>query len=157
MLLVPDVTRVWIKEATPERGLFEGYFTVDQRENIIPTLDDINRVVDSLNTIRPVTLDEVGMIIKAPVSVVVDFVFTSLIPNTTSMQNAVEENLKAFFFEKSQLGEDMKEDIYKTAIFTTVDPSTGETVQDAVITSPVGTIVVGEGELAILGNVTWIL
>ena len=155
MLLVPEVTRVWVFDATPIRGNFTGYFTLDERDNIFPTIDDVNRVIEELKKIKSSNMADSDMIILAPTAVIVDFTFTALNPFTVSMQNAIEENLKAFFFEKSQVGESISELAYQAAIFDTIDPSTGQKVQSFTLSAPTGTIIVASGELAALGDINW--
>lgn len=155
ILLVPEVTRAWVFNATPIRGNVTDYFVLDRRANIYPTVDDITRVRDTLKKTLPAHMAVDDMIILAPTAVIVNFTFTALDPLTVSMQNAIEENLKAFFFEKSQVGESISELAYQAAIFDTIDPSTGQKVQDFTLSSPTGVIVVASGELAALGDINW--
>lgn len=155
ILLVPEVTRAWVFDATPIRGNFTAYFVLDERDNIYPTGDDIARVITELNKIRPAPVAESDMIILSPTPQLIDFTFISLSPLTTSMQEAIEENLKAFFFEKSNVGESISEEAYNAAIYDTVDTTTGQKVQSFVLTAPTGDIIVPAGSLAALGNINW--
>ncbi len=155
VLLVPEVTRTWVFDATPDRGNVTIYFVLDLRDSIYPTADDINRVRSEIEKIRPVNLAVSDVIIAAPTAVVVDFTFTSLVPNTPSMQNAIAENLKAFFFNNSNVGVSIQQLAYQAAIHDTIDPATGQQVQSFALSAPAGDIIVASGSLAALGAINW--
>ena len=155
ILLVPEVTRAWVFDITPARGKVTCYFTLDQRENIYPTLDDVARVKAELETIRPANTSYSDIIVESPTKQLVDFTFTSINPSTTTMQDAVKENLKAFFFEKSNVGENIQRLAYQATIFETIDPTTGQKVQSFILSEPIDDISVPTASLASLGDINW--
>jgi len=152
---VPGVTRVWVEEITPEPGCVTVYFTRDNDPSPIPGPAQVQEVKDALLEIKPANTPDDGVIVLAPTPVVVDFNFTSLIPNTSTMQDAITASLDAYFADSTEVGESVVEDAYRCAIFGTVDPGTGEPVDTFNLTAPTGDIIVGPGELAILGTITY--
>lgn len=153
-LSVPGVTRVQVEEIFPSVGDVTVYFTRDNDPTPIPDGSEIAQVKGVLDTIRPANTPTTSLIVLAPIPVVVDFVFTDIVPNTSSMKAAVVDNLTAYFEEETQVGVNVTQDAYRTVIQTTVDTTTGDKVVSFVLATPIGDIGVGVGELAVLGNVT---
>jgi uncharacterized phage protein gp47/JayE len=151
---VSGVTRVWVEEATPEAGMVTVYFVRDNDASIIPTATEVTAVKNAILTIKQAVTRDVDVLLPALTPVTVDFVFTALSPNTSAMQAAITANLQAVFREANNASEDMIEDTYHCAIFQTID-ATGTQVQSFTLTSPVGDISVGSGEIAILGTITY--
>lgn len=148
---------------TVQTGIPNGqviiYFTRDNEENIIPTASEVAAVKDALvnyNTgIKPANVTDLDVIVRAPTPITVDFTFTLLEPNTPAMQEAVTQNLRAFFRESTNVSEDVLEVAYQAAIFRTIDPETGIAVRNFTLSSPTGNITIQTGELAILGSITF--
>ena len=153
---VSGVTRVFVLEITPTEGLVTIYFTRDNDVNIIPTGQEVADVKARLLTIKPAHMANSAVIVLAPTPVSANFIISSLSPNTQTMQDAIEESLNQFFRSQTSVGADVKEFSYLSAIANTVDVQTGDLVQDFTVNSPVGDIVIGAGELAILGTVAFI-
>lgn len=149
---------------TVQTGIPNGqvivYFTRDDDANIIPTSSEVQQVKDALtnyNTgIMPANVDSNDVIVKAPVPVTVDFTFTSLDPNTTSMQNAVLQNLKSYFRESTVVSQDVLEVAYQSVIYRTIDPETGISVRNFLLSAPTGDIAIQTGQLAVLGTVSFL-
>ena len=91
----------------------------------------------------------------APNGVAGDFVFSSLLPNTPTMQSAIKANLRQFFDERTSVGVNVDQDAYRSAIFNTVDTTTGEVVATFPLSSPTSDVVISSGEIGILGNVSF--
>ena len=106
--------------------------------------------------ILPVNTSTYDLIVGAPVAKLVDFTFNELIPNTVSMQDTIKANLKALFLDETTLGQNVKSASYESVIFQTVDPTTGQRVQDFNLVSPVGEIVIKANELPIINTITFI-
>jgi len=152
---VPGVTRVFVQEVTPAIGQVTVYFMRDNDPNPIPTGSEVVKVKDSILTIKPANTQDSDVIVEAPVGVDVDFVFTDLLPNTTTMRDAISANLRQFFDERTNVGSDVDEDAYRSAIFNTVDTVTGDLVQTFTLSSPSGDVTISAGEIGILGAVTY--
>ena len=148
---------------TVETGIPNGqviiYFTRDNDQNIIPTSSEVAAVKNALvnfdTGIKPANVDDNDVIVRAPTPVTVNFTFTLLSPNTPSMQEAVRQNLIAFFRENTVVSEPVLQVAYQAAIFRTIDPETGISVNNFALSTPMGNIPIQTGELAILGNITF--
>ena len=135
------------------------YFTLDNNDNIIPNATDIANVKDALvnsnDGIKPANVDSNDVVVKGPDPVTVNFTFSGLSPNTTSMQNAIEANLEAFFTEDTSVGKDVLKTAYESAIFRTIDTETGSVVESFTLSAPTTDITINEGQIAILGTITF--
>jgi len=152
---VPGVTRVWVKSSTPNVGAVTVYFVRDNDDNIIPDSAQIQAVKDKLNTIRPVLLGEDSLYVLAPTPLDVNFVFSSIYPSSVTMQNAILASLQQFFKEVPQLGEYIQRVAYDSAIYSTVDPDTGEKVQSFNLGSPFGNVKISPEQIGVLGSVSF--
>lgn len=155
----PATGNITVKIGIPN-GQVIIYFVRDNDENIIPTAAEVAEVKNALvnyNTgIMPANVDANDVIVKAPIPVVVNFTFTLLSPNTPSMKNAVTANLKAFFRENTTVSEDVLQVAYQAAIYRTIDPETGFSVNNFALSQPIGDIEINTGEIAIIGTVTFL-
>jgi len=136
-------------------GQSRTFFMRDNDDNPIPTASEVQTVKDKIDDeIRPANTSVINNIVKAPLAVVTDYIFTELVPNTATMKDAVNENLDQFYAEQTFIAIDVDEDAYRAAIRNTVDPVTGEIVLSFDLSAPIGDIVVGSGEIATKGSVT---
>lgn len=131
------------------------YFTRDNDEDIIPSNSEVSALQTQLFTIKPANTADSDFIIRAPTAVTVPFVFTALTPNTTTMQAAITANLTALFQESTSVGSDLKTFSYTSAIYQTIDPETGDVVQDFTLSAPSGDVSIGAGELPTFGGATY--
>jgi len=154
--LVSGVTRVFVEETTPDAGQMTVYFTRDNDEDIIPSLSEVTAVKNKLLEILSGFVLESDLIVLAPVAVSVDFIFTSVIPATVSMQQAIINSLNQFFREKTTVGENIKDQDYICAITDTIDTSSGLKLEDFTLSSPVGDIPITTGEIGTLGTVNFV-
>lgn len=152
---VPGVTRVFVLEVTPALGEVTVYFVRDNDAYIIPTASEIQDVKNKILEIKPANTSDSQVIVSAPTPVSVDFQFVSLTPSTSTMKTAVTNNLIQFFRESTEIGVDVLEVAYDSAIYATIDTETGDSVTAFTLTAPIGNISISTGELAILGNVTF--
>lgn len=148
------VTRVFVDSATPVAGQVTITFMNDNNLVTIPSATDVVAMKFLLSTIKPAGMSATDLIILAPVADPQTFTFTSLTPNTESMQNAVNANLDQFFAE-IDVGEDMLEVGYSSAIFNTVDPDTGDKVTAFALSAPSGDVVISSTDIATKGTVTF--
>jgi len=153
---VPGVTRVFVQEITPDVGQVTIYFMMDNRTYPIPTLNDVKRVKDELLKIKPAHVNPADMIVSAPTPKLVSFKFTTLTPNSDAMREAIKINLEAFFAEVPVVGQFLSTYSYQSAINDTVNPETGEFIEDFVLAYPLGSVPVASHEIAILDtNILW--
>lgn len=152
---VAGVTRVFVQEITPAVGQVTIYFMRDNDVNPIPSGSEVTAVETAVRAIKPANTQDADVIVLAPVGVPVDFTFTALTPNTTTMQQAVTANLRQFFDERTSVGLNVDEDAYRSAIFNTVDTVTGDVVSTFTLAAPVGDVAIAPGEIGVLGNVVY--
>lgn len=131
------------------------YFTRDNDDNIIPSGQEVQDVKDVILSIKPAHVDTLDVIVRAPTAVTVDFTFTALTPNTSTMQAAIQLSLANFFEENTSVSVNVDEDAYRAAIFNTIATDTGERVQTFELSTPTGDIAIANGELPVLGNITF--
>ena len=152
---ISGVTRVFVYPITPGLGQVTVLFVRDNDPDIIPSSNEIDDVRTAILEIMPVNMSPNYLFVLAPTPKIVDFNFSTLVPNNTSMQEAIVNTLAETFAEQSQLGVTIPQHIYTCPIFETIDPTTGQQVQSFTLISPVGDIVLGPQEIAILGNVVF--
>jgi hypothetical protein len=152
---VAGVTRVWVQEITPAVGQVKIFFMRDNEDPAIPSTGEVAIVDAAIQAIRPANSDTADVVVAAPVAEVVDFTFTDIQPDTSSMRAAVEASLAQFFAEKPELETNVDADAYRSAIYNTVDPTNGATISTFTLSIPGGDIAVGDGEIATLGSITW--
>jgi len=121
----------------------------------VPSTSEISTATTTLRTIQPANTANVDFIIKAPTPVTVDFTFTDLSPNTSTMQAAVTANLQALFKEGTSVGTDLKEFAYNSAIYQTIDNETADVITNFTLSAPSGDVTIGVGEIAVLGTITY--
>ncbi len=131
------------------------YFTRDNDASIIPSPTEVTTLQTSLYTIKPANTADADFIIRAPTAVTVPFTFTTLEPNTSTMQAAVTANLTALFQEATIVGNDLKAFSYNSAIYQTIDSETGAPLTDFVLSTPTTDISIGAGEIPVLGGITY--
>lgn len=152
---IAGVTRVFVFEITPAIGQQTIYFMRDNDVDPIPDAGEVTTVKDKILTIKPANTADVDVIVLAPTPAITDFTFTSLIPNTTTMQASVTANLQQFFAEETSVGVSIQEDAYRAAIQNTIDTETGDRVADFSLSIPSGDIVISPGEIGTLGTVIY--
>lgn len=151
---VAGVTRVFVDQATPQAGQVTVYFMRDNDTNTIPTSAEVLEVEEKLLAIKPVEMEDVDVIVSAPTPVDTPFTFISLSPNTTTMQNSITESLELFFKENTEVGVNIAEDAYRSAIYQTIDIDTGQRVESFSLSAPPsGDVAIAAGEIGILGAV----
>lgn len=139
--------------ASVQPGQTKVLFTRDNDPDIIPTSGEVTTVKNKLLTIKPAHMAAVDLIVVAPTPVPLTFSFDSIRPDTTTMQAAITANLEQFFREDTEVGQTLLAIAYESAIWTTIDPETGEALEDFDLTSPTGNVTIQSGELPTLDEV----
>lgn len=152
---IAGVTRVFVQEVTPAAGQVTIYFMRDNDTNPIPSASEVTKVKNQILTIKPSHTIDDDVIVLAPTPVSVNFSFSTLTPNTSSMRAAIEANLAQFFAESVTVGTNVDQDAYRAAIFNTTDTETGQQVQTFTLSAPVADITINSGEIAVLGDVNF--
>jgi uncharacterized phage protein gp47/JayE len=153
---VPGVTRVFVQQTTPSFGFVRIFFMRDNDPDPIPDANEVQKVEDAILKIASINSIPFNTNVEAPTPLSVDFSFSFINPNTTTMQTSIIENLKLFFSERTSVGQDLTSDEYRCAISGTIDIVTGEVLIQFVLSAPIGNIVVNDDEIPILGTVTFL-
>ena len=155
VLSVSGVTRCWVLEATPNLGYVTVYFVLDNESSILPNQSKIDEVKNKILEIKPVNIPDDHVVVLAPTLVQVNFSFSSISPNTQGIKNAITDNLKQFFIDRSGLGNDILEDLYRSVIINTLDENSGDFLNSFTLTSPSGNLTADVDEILTLGIVTF--
>ena len=155
-LAVALVTRVFVEEVTPDFGQVTIYPMVDNESSPIPDSGVVASVKSAILLIKPATTSDDDVIVTAPTEVDTDFTFTALSPNTPTMQTSIRQGLLQFFAQSAEVGVDVTEDAYRSAIFSTVDTETGDPVASFSLSAPSGDIIVDPGKIATLGALVFL-
>lgn len=135
-------------------GQVRVLFTRDNDIDIVPRASAIEQVKTLLVANKPVFVSEHNVIVGAPIVKTVDFNFNSVVPNTVEMREAVSINLKNFFTENTALGKNITQQMYDSAIKSTVD-TFGNQISTYTLNPIVGDITAAENELIALGSITF--
>jgi len=155
---IEAITRVWVYDATPSPGYVSIYFVNDNETNIIPNSIQLqeakSKIIDSITGIKPANTDDTMVLVLAPQPYLVNFVFSSLSPNTQDMKQAITERLTDYFRNNEvSLGKDITPATYNSVIASTID-SQGN-APSFVLSSPTATIDVASNQLPTLGSITF--
>jgi uncharacterized phage protein gp47/JayE len=147
------VDRVFIKRVTPTVGQATIYLV--KAENEIPSATEIQQAEDYFEEYLPINTDYTVIHIEAPTALATDFTFSSITPDTVTMRDAIEANLKAYFEDVAEVGEDVTEEVYRGVIINTVDEQSLERLTAFTLVAPAGDISPNDDELPTLGSVSF--
>ncbi|MCK5603933.1 baseplate J/gp47 family protein [Candidatus Pacearchaeota archaeon] len=99
---------------------------------------------------------EDSLVVSAPNFETVDIQISGLDPNTSTMQSSISASLAAFFDDSVDFAEDVRLNSTITAIQNTQDIDTGDFIVDFTLATPSADVPVGNGQIAILGTVTFV-
>lgn len=119
-------------------------FAMD-REDPIPTEEEVDDMTDYIESKRPVTAQ---VSVFAPIAQPIDFTI-ALTPSTVAAKAAVEQALKDFLLDEGAPGSV----IYKSRLNEAISGADGEI--DHVMTVPAANITLSSTHLATLGDITW--
>lgn len=152
-------TRAFVKRPTvgagggaldPFPGQTSVYLLRDGDANPIPSAALLaeTKVLVIADGAMPANTAEDDIFVEAPTAVPTAFVFSALVPNTVTMQEAIRAQLAAFFQDSVQFETDVTENAYISAIQTTQDTQTGDFIESFTLSGPSGDIGVGTGAIA---------
>lgn len=169
-LSISGNTRAFVKKPTlsvcaggsgsataPVPGQTSVFILRDSDPSIIPSQSVLDATKQTIidDGALPAHTSEVDLFVEAPDLVETDFDFTALNPDTPTMRTAVQEQLQAFFEDTVDFEETVTEASYLGSIQATQDLQTGEFIISFSLSTPSGDIVVTDGEIASLGDVTF--
>lgn len=152
---VEGVTRVWVKSCTPEVGQVTIYFVRDNDANIIPDANEIAEVKQKIVGLRTAKDSADDIFVYAPTEKIINFKFSEISPNTSTMKTAITNSLKQLFDEEIDLGKNLTLDKIKSYIQNSFDMETGKKLDTFVLNIPNADIECADNELATLGSITF--
>ena len=141
----------------PQQGQTVIYILRDKDINILPNTAQLTTTKNKIisDELWPTFVQDSNLFVLAPILKFQNFYFTNIFPNTITMQNAISEQLKAFFEDASTIeGTILKSDI-DIFLRQVQDPSTGQFLTSFSYSVPGADIVAGSGEIYTLGVVTY--
>lgn len=149
------VDKVYIEPRTPQVGEATIYFMKKDFE--IPSTSDLNAVKDYFEPYLPITDDYTNIHLLAPTGQDVSFIFSSITEDTTSMREAIETNLIAWFEDNSEPNRTIVSDEYRSVIINTIDPKSLARLTSFTLTSPTGDLAPsGTGYILRVGDVNFL-
>lgn len=142
---------------SPAAGQVVVIIVRDNDANIIPTQSVLDQTKDAIITLGklPAHTRADDVFVLAPVAQVIDFTFSAISPNTQTMKTSIRNQLTAFFQDSVTFEEDIPAASYQGSIQNTRDTVTGDRLASFALSSPPGDIVVADGNIPILGTVTF--
>ncbi|RLC69251.1 MAG: hypothetical protein DRH97_00130 [Chloroflexi bacterium] len=137
-------------------GQVRVFFVRDNDATIIPSAQEIQDVKDQILTIKPAHTSDADVIVDGPTLKSVDFVFTTLVPDTSGLRTSIAQNLEDLFFT-TEPGATITQDAYRTAIQNSFDIETKQGVNQFVLSTPTGSIESLYNEIIALGDITYSL
>jgi uncharacterized phage protein gp47/JayE len=142
----------------PELGETVIYILRDNDQSILPSSAVLTATKDQIiaDGLWPTFTPDDLLYVLAPILQTQDFVFTSISPNTITMQNAIRDQLVSFFEDNSEIeGTISLEKTLNPFLQKVTDPSTGALLSSFTYTTPSADIVAGSGEIYTVGTVTF--
>ncbi len=152
---IAGVTRVFVQEVTPAVGDVTIYFMRDNDLITIPDSSEVATVKAAIDAIKPANSHTNDVVVAAPTPIATAYTFTAISPNTATMKTAIENSLKQFYAERTEVAVTIVEEAYNAAIFNTVDLVTGEELVSFTLSAPSADITIAATQIGTLGNVTF--
>lgn len=156
---VDFITRIWVKDATPNAGKTTIWFVNDNDANIIPSTDQCNQLKDAIidpdTGIKPANMSDASVIVVPITALTVNFQIGTLSVNTQAMKDAITGALKDLF--TSELVAPalvLPLDAIKNAIYGAVDDLGNQTTFS--LASPSSNVTPASDELPVLGTITFV-
>jgi uncharacterized phage protein gp47/JayE len=152
------VTRAWVYPLNRGPGTVDVFFMMDGRVNPIPLSGDISAVLTVIEGLRPVTAD-VEVFATTPEAL--DITITGMVPNTSTVQAAVNAQLAALMATIGPGGATIGDGVSAASPggYLYLDQIEGAILAGGAVTfdlmSPSADIVYGAGQVPSLGTVTF--
>lgn len=136
-----------------ELGQFRVYFVRDNDPSIIPSSQEVTTVKNAILQYKPAFMTDTDIIVEAPVANPVNFIFSALSPNTSSMQTAITNALYDYFRTSNNVGQNDKLADLNGCISQVIDSTGASPIYT--LSSPSTNNVNGLGEIGTLGTITF--
>lgn len=145
-LEVPGVTRAWCYPLENGDGTVVVRFVCDNEESLIPTSQKVSEVQGYIEERKPATAK---VTVVAPQKYPIAFTFSTLTPNDEETRAQIKAELVALFARESEPGGMVLLSHVRAAI------SAVSSEKDFTLTSPSSNVVVPNGYIATVGDITW--
>ena len=145
-LEVPGVTRAWCYPLENGDGTVVVRFVCDNEESLIPTSAKVSEVQNYIADRQPATAK---VTVLAPQKYPINFVFSTLEPLDEVTRAQITAELDALFKREAEPGAL----VLLSHIRAAISAAAGE--KDYTLTSPNTNVVVPNGYIATLGDITW--
>ena len=149
----PATGTIFASYSYVEEGQVRIGFTRDNDTSIIPSSPEVDAVKDKILEAKPAHMNDDDVIVFAPTAVPIAITFTSLSPNTTTMQTAITNALTDFFKISNNIGQNIKLADLNGLLSQTID-TTGN-VPIYTLSAPSGDTTIGLNEIGTLGTITY--
>ncbi len=141
----------------PDLGEVVVYILRDDDVPITPDAGELTTVKDQIlaDGLWPSFLPDAFLYVMAPILVEQDFNFTTIVPNTTTMQAAIDDQLDAFFEDTAEIEGTITLDTLNTFLSLIQDPTTGEFLSVFEYDDPSADMVAATGEIFVKGTVVF--
>ena len=132
------------------------YFVRDNDYSIIPSNAEVTEVWNKVHTIKPGNMCDSNLFVLAPILKEQNFIFTSIVPDTPTMRESIEQNLQAMFLD-IDMGEEITGHEYDAAIQNSFDSESGQNLQSFVLSTPTpgDPIIPAYNEILSLGSISY--
>jgi uncharacterized phage protein gp47/JayE len=157
---VAGVTRAWVGPLALGPGTVTVWFVTDGEDPITPSGAKITEVAEYIEELRPVTAN---VNVAAPVLFPIDLTI-AIDPNTASVQEAIEQELQDLILRDAAVAgawkgptENYDGKILLSRINEAISIAAGESDHEVIDinTDPPADVEPADGELAVLGTITW--
>ena len=153
---VVNNTQATITGSDVPLGTVKVYFMRDNDTNAIPDGSEVTALNNLLLTILPANTSANDLVVSAPAPVSVDVSISSLLPNTQTLRDSINESLRLMMIDRTNVGIDLSREIIISTIANTLDNETGVYPTDFSLTLPSADVTINAGEIPILGTVTFV-
>jgi uncharacterized phage protein gp47/JayE len=149
----PATGTIFLSFSFVELGQVRVYPLRDNDENIIPSSGEINDIKEELLKIKPAHIADVDLIVQAPIAVSIPLTFSSLSPNTSEMQLAINNSVDGFFRSANIVGNIVKLADLQGLVSSTIDSTGARPIYT--LSAPSTDTTIDVGEIGIKGIITF--
>lgn len=150
---LPGLTRTFVQRATPSPGCVTIYFMMDEvYTDGVPQMADAAALQAILEAKAPA---DASVIVTPPTKTVVDITIDGLDPDSAAVRAAIVSELGAMFIRRAEPGTAAADFVFSLSWITeAISIAAGERRHQ--LTDPAADVSCGEGEIAVLGTVTFV-
>lgn len=146
-----QVTRVFIRKASPQIGSVEIYPLFETRVNVLPTAQEISNIKQIIMQVAPISIGEDNVFVNSAEKIPININYNNVIPNTITMNNAIIDSINLFFKSQNALGKDFsKEELFIYLLANTKDLNNDKLININLIAQ---NKTINATEIAVIGDI----